>query len=253
MYRASPDRSRDRDADTASDLGITALGWFTLLDAVATLVMQLYFSVSEADPTHRGWIFNYCQGIAAIGAFSLALWGVIWLLCMAFAESVIQGVLCLFVPFYSLFFSLSRWNERRGAFGLTLAPVAMVLVLLIIGGAAPGVRKINEGLYGPLQATNEPAPGSQGAAPASNSNSKSSTSWFGGGGTKTVTADATSVRLAEDAIRANVSALRRVTDTLSRIRDISSAPPIWATCSSPPGWPKWSTIARRPSRSARTR
>jgi hypothetical protein len=225
MYQPSRRSSSSRDAATASELGVTALGWFVLLDAVATLIMYGYFAIGEPSSAQRGQIFIYRQGIAALGAFSLALWGVIWLLCIAFAEDVIQGILCVFVPFYSLFFSLSRWNERRGAFGLMLAPLAMVLMTLIIGAAAVGVKKVNEALYGPLLATNEPDPNAPvtPAAPAVPAGDpKPSGSWFAGGGAKTVKANAASVRLAEEAIRANVAAIRQVTNSSSKIRDVES-------------------------------
>ena len=118
--------------------------------------MYAYFAIIEPPQTLQSQIFNICQGLAFLGACSFALWGVIWLLCIAFTEDIIQGILCIIVPFYALFFSLSRWNERRGAFGLTLAPLVMILVTLIIGAAAVGMKKVNQGLYGPLQATSEP-------------------------------------------------------------------------------------------------
>ncbi len=199
------------------------MGWFVLLDAVLTLVMYAYLSMGEAGDLYRIRNFNISQGIVVVGAFSLALWGVIWLLCMAFAESLIQGFLCLFVPFYSLFFALSRWNERRGAFGLTLAPLAMLLISLIFSAAAVGVKKVNQGLYGPLQATNESAPDAPPVPAAVASDPKPSGNWFGGGGENAAKANAASVRRAEDAIRANIVAIRQVTSASSKIHDIASA------------------------------
>ena len=139
MYQPTPRRSRaSRDADSASDLGVSALGWFVLIDVVANLILYAYFLIGEPSQELRLQLFGWCQGLAAIGAISLALWGGIWLLCIAFADDIIQGILCLFVPFYTLFFALSRWNERRGAFGLTLAPLVMLLVSVVIGFAALG-------------------------------------------------------------------------------------------------------------------
>jgi hypothetical protein len=237
FYQPSRGRSKSRDADAASDLGTTALCWFVLFDAVATLLLYAYLATGESGDSQRIRIFNICQGLIFGGALVLALWGVIWLLCMAFVESVLQGVLCLFVPFYQLFFCLSRWNERRGAFGLTMAPLAAILVTLVIGWAAVGTRKLNDGLHGTGQATNEAAPGA--AAPPAG-NPQRSNSWFGGG-SKTVTANAASVRNAEAGIRANVTSIRQLINTLSNIRDIQSE------------WRRWSTTGPTRSRSARTR
>ena len=36
--------------------------------------------------------------------------GGFWLLFIAFSSSVIRGVVCLVVPFYSCYFMISRWN-----------------------------------------------------------------------------------------------------------------------------------------------
>jgi HEAT repeats len=199
------------------------MGWFVLLDCVATLIMYAYLTMGEPSDPHRLFVFNISQGIVVVVAFSLALWGVIWLLCMAFAESAIQGVLCLFVPFYTLFFSVSRWSERRGAFGLTLAPVTAVLISLIIGFAAVGMRKVNDGLYGTSETTNAPESAAP-VSPAPPANApKPQAPWGDGGGGKRVTANAASVRLAENAIRSNVKALRQLVTALSNIHDIPSA------------------------------
>ncbi len=174
-------RSKSRDASTASDLGTTALSWFVLFDAVATLLLYAYLATGESGDLQRIRIFTICQGLILGGAFVLALWGVIWLLCMAFVESLFQGVLCLFVPLYSLFFCLSRWDERKGAFGLTMAPFAAILVTLIIGWAAVGTRKVNDGLHGTGQATNETAPADpRNPAPPTNNPQRSNTRSAGG-------------------------------------------------------------------------
>jgi hypothetical protein len=222
MYQPSRRRSAEREADAASDLGITAMGWFILLDSVATLILYAYLTMGEASDSHRLFVFSTCQGTAFVVSLALALWGHIWLLCMAFAESANQGVLCLFMPFYTLFFSVNRWSERRGAFGLTFAPAVVVLITLIIGLAMLGMRKVNDALYGTSETTNAPysaAPNVQ-AVPATDR--KPSGSWFGGG-TKTPTANAASVRIAENAIRSNVKALRQLITALSSIHDIPSA------------------------------
>ena len=46
--------------------------------------------------------------IAGVVAY---LAGGIWILIIAFSSSVIRGILCLIVPFYNLYFMISRWND----------------------------------------------------------------------------------------------------------------------------------------------
>ncbi len=73
MYQPTPRRKRaSRDADSASDLGVSALGWFVLIDVVANLILYAYFLIGEPSQELRLQLFTWCQGLAAIGAFSLA-------------------------------------------------------------------------------------------------------------------------------------------------------------------------------------
>jgi hypothetical protein len=46
----------------------------------------------------------------------LALYGSIGFMVLPFRESVDQGLLCLFVPFYGLYYLVTRWREMRGVF-----------------------------------------------------------------------------------------------------------------------------------------
>ena len=49
-------------------------------------------------------------GWAAVIAFS------IWLLVIAFQEDVLQGLLSLFVPFYVLYYVITRWETCKNPF-----------------------------------------------------------------------------------------------------------------------------------------
>ncbi len=63
----------------------------------------------------------------------LSLSGSIWILVIAFSEGLAQGLLCLLVPCYILFFTFSRWQETKGAFVLEVLPFANWLVFFAIG------------------------------------------------------------------------------------------------------------------------
>src|SRR5207244_2783805 len=53
-----------------------------------------------------------------------------WHLIIAFQEGPMCGLLCLFVPFYSLYYLITRWDETQRPFFLNLAGA-----FLLIAGA----------------------------------------------------------------------------------------------------------------------
>jgi hypothetical protein len=53
----------------------------------------------------------------------LSLWGWVWLIVVSFRETTTQGVLCLLVPCYQLYYYLTRWEDTRGSFCLHYSPL----------------------------------------------------------------------------------------------------------------------------------
>jgi hypothetical protein len=70
--------------------------------------------------------------IAAVIGGIVAVVGGIWILITAFHESTSQGLLCMFVPFYVVYYAIKRWSDAKKPFVLCL--VGFVLVL---GGLVP--------------------------------------------------------------------------------------------------------------------
>lgn len=62
--------------------------------------------------------------------------GNIWFLVIAFSDDVGQGLLCLCVPFYSLFYLATHWDECKFPFLLGLGGFVMTMVTSCAGGAA---------------------------------------------------------------------------------------------------------------------
>jgi DNA-directed RNA polymerase subunit RPC12/RpoP len=56
--------------------------------------------------------------------------GGIWLLSIAFKEDIVQGLVYLFVPFYALYYLISRWANCKPAFMLCMVGVAGFLASL---------------------------------------------------------------------------------------------------------------------------
>jgi hypothetical protein len=69
----------------------------------------------------------------------LAGLGGLWFLAVAFQESPVAGLLCLLVPFYSLFYLVTHFEETKRPFFVQLAGLGMVLAASC-AGLLPGLR-----------------------------------------------------------------------------------------------------------------
>ena len=118
---SKPSRKPSDRRSMDPQLGITVSGWFLALNALAFLGIWIVRSV--VDPTLRTFLVGIGLYVILLGISSLVLaaWGGIWLLVVAFQESTKQGLLCLLVPCYQLYYVLSRWQDTRGAICLSFS------------------------------------------------------------------------------------------------------------------------------------
>lgn len=70
--------------------------------------------------------------IAAVIGGIVAGVGGTWILITAFRESTSQGLLCMFVPFYIVYYAIKRWSDAKKPFVLGL-----VGFVLFLGGLVP--------------------------------------------------------------------------------------------------------------------
>ncbi len=89
--------------------------------AILVVVLALLAGVGfAAEP-----VAFVAVGVALVAAFGLALTGRIWIIVIAFQESVVQGLLALFVPYYWLYFVATRkgrCGQALSVFGSALVP-----------------------------------------------------------------------------------------------------------------------------------
>lgn len=71
---------------------------------------------------------------AVVGGIVCAVGG-IWILITAFRESTSQGLLC-FVPFYVVYYAITRWSKLKKPF-----IIGLVGVVVLIGGLAGGLTQ----------------------------------------------------------------------------------------------------------------
>ena len=72
--------------------------------------------------------------------FLLSIVGGIWFLMVAFQDDVMQGILCWFVPFYSLFYLATHWEEEKMPFFTQLAGLALMMFGSCAVGVGAGLR-----------------------------------------------------------------------------------------------------------------
>ena len=71
--------------------------------------------------------------MVAAGASFLILWlyAALGMLVLPFQESAACGLMCMFVPFYALYYLITRWDTMRGPFLSGLAAYGIVVVAAI--------------------------------------------------------------------------------------------------------------------------
>jgi predicted Zn finger-like uncharacterized protein len=71
--------------------------------------------------------------MVAAGASFLVLWlyALLGMLVLPFQESAACGLMCMFVPFYALYYLITRWDTMRGPFLSGLAAYGIVVVAAI--------------------------------------------------------------------------------------------------------------------------
>jgi HEAT repeat protein len=75
-------------------------------------------------------------GLIVIAA-ALSFWAGIWLLVIAFNEDAMCGLMCLFVPFYGLYYIITRFGDCYRALVVHAGGI-VVVVLLVIGAVGGG-------------------------------------------------------------------------------------------------------------------
>jgi HEAT repeat protein len=169
---AYPARKGKASSGRATDpsIGITVAGWYFALSMLLLIMMSIWFAVSTSGQAQVRGIFGFCIiGIQLLGAV-VGVWGGIWLLVIAFKETIGQGLLTLFVPCYALYYTFSRWEQTKGAFALQLADFGSVILFAIIGAGVVEVSNAPGTDAGGTTTVQPTAPSGPGAGP-----------WPGGG------------------------------------------------------------------------
>lgn len=71
--------------------------------------------------------------------FALMLGGQVWFLVIAFRDEVLYGLMCLCVPFYSLIYLISNFEETQRPFFVGLLGGGIMCISMCVGGFGPGL------------------------------------------------------------------------------------------------------------------
>jgi predicted Zn finger-like uncharacterized protein len=126
------------------DVGFTIAGCYLALALLVVIGFFIWQAAADPPKARSGQIFAIATFFVLGTAYLLSFCGSIWVLVVAFKESLSQGLLCLLVPCYVLYYIFSRWEDTKGPFVLQLLPPANLLVLFTINFAIGGPGKMNE-------------------------------------------------------------------------------------------------------------
>ena len=186
-YRRPRESYRRKSRPSGVNVG-PIIGWFLGLSFATLIGMLIWISVNGytvAEGYRLGVIFNM---VFLCGCAALSLWGYAWIVSLAFQEDSMQGVMCLFVPFYFIYYAATHWEECNGPFALGITGLGIPIALVVVAVALP--------------ALNQSRLKNRSAGPS------------GGDG-----ANRELVRQAEETVKENIHALDNFTNQLTRIKD----------------------------------
>ena len=77
------------------------------------------------------------NAIMVVGMIGAVLCG-LWLLVAQFQTSILWGLACIFIPFASLVWLVSYWEDGKAPFLLSLGFAGLIVVGVLIAGGSPG-------------------------------------------------------------------------------------------------------------------
>jgi hypothetical protein len=135
-------KRRRRESSSSSAFGDFNPIWFALIGVA--VIWIICFGLSFVFPL----IALVPLGLGGLLSFA----GLIWFLIVAFQDDVLAGVLCLFVPFYSLYYFISHFDETKAPFFTQLLGTLMMFTSMCAGGMSGAMH------------SDRPPPGVHGAA-----------------------------------------------------------------------------------------
>lgn len=137
---------KKRRGDESPLLGNLIIASFIANGAIGLLIFLLAAS-GAVKPVAMTMITGmYIISIVLIAAV-MAVGGAFWLIGVSFTESALCGLMCLFLPFYQLYYIISRWEDVKRPFKLYFSGIGnfalmfAFLVMAVMSGAKIGIDR----------------------------------------------------------------------------------------------------------------
>jgi len=142
-----------RDASTQKRMLETGTPWWTMVAALAGLLIFVGGALIKKDEGQAGkrstvpilakiqaadWV-PVMAGSAGAGLLLVAVFAQFAILFTAFFESSKQGLLCMFVPFYIVFYMFSRLKSEKLVNTVIILWVTSILAGVMLGYALPKI------------------------------------------------------------------------------------------------------------------
>lgn len=116
-----PKRSANySDASTSSD----SSSWLSTAITILVVIAAILYALSFAVPKLKA----YYAIVMLLASVACYFWGLLGMLITPFREAVIQGLACCFVPFYGIYYLISRWGTMKWWFLRTLTGVILLII-----------------------------------------------------------------------------------------------------------------------------
>jgi hypothetical protein len=123
-------KRRRREASSSFSIGDITPIWFVLIGLVVIWIicfgLSFVFPLVALVPLGLGWLLSIAGGI--------------WFLIVAFQDDVLAGVLCMFVPFYSLYYLITHFDETKAPFFTQLLGTLMMFTSMCGGGMSGAIH-----------------------------------------------------------------------------------------------------------------
>ncbi len=118
-----------------SSLGFVVCGWFMLTLLVLFGGAFGAGAVGLLAQSQVRYIYAGAFLITMIGCGALMLWGLTWLVLVAFREELRCGIMFLVVPFYAFYYILTRLAATKGPASMVLTSYGVIAIVAAVGPA----------------------------------------------------------------------------------------------------------------------
>ncbi|MEO6807686.1 MAG: hypothetical protein ABI353_01050, partial [Isosphaeraceae bacterium] len=145
IARAKPSSSKSKGSRSDGDVMDAVSKWTAIVGCGALGVFILLTLIGVFVIPYRGVLLlgMVMSVVALLVAMVMIGTGAIWGLVLSFMESALCGLLYLFLPFYGLYYIITRWDEMRRPVLLNLAGAGLLLATAITSSLAfPAIQKV---------------------------------------------------------------------------------------------------------------